>query len=172
MKLFLTGRPGVGKTTVVKRVYSINPDSFAGFWTEETRENDRRTGFEIITTGGQRAPLAHIRFEGPHRVGKYGVDIRSFEEIVIPLLGDALHGGKRIILVDEIGKMELLSRKFLRLVERIIEAEVDVLATIPSKNIHPLVARIRREFPVVEVNIDNRDALPGEIARKFGITGS
>ena len=169
MKLFLTGIPGIGKTTVVKKVYSMAPDRFAGFWTQEIREKDRRLGFEIVTTEGHRAPLAHVEFDSPHRVGRYGVDVRGFEEVVMPLLENALHRRDKIILVDEIGKMELLSRRFAEWVKEMLNSDVSVLATIPIKDVHPLVSKIRREYPVIEVTLKNRNDLPREIARRFHI---
>lgn len=171
MKIFLTGIPGIGKTTVVRKVYSKAPEMFTGFWTQEIREKGRRTGFEIVTTEGRRAPLAHVEIESPHRVGKYGVNVRGFEDVVLPLLETALRRRDRIILVDEIGKMELLSRKFENWVRRMLNSDVRVLATIPIRDVHPLVSRIRREFPPLEVTVKNRNSLPEEIARRFHIEG-
>ena len=170
MKIFLTGVPGIGKTTVVKKVYSRAPHRFVGFWTTEIREGSRRVGFEIITTEGQRALLSHVNINSPYRVGRYRVDVEGFERTVMPLLDRALREKKRIILVDEIGKMELLSRKFAQWVEKMLDSDVDALATIPIKDVHPIVARIRREFPVIEVTLKNRDRLPDEIAQKFHLT--
>ncbi len=172
MKVFLTGIPGVGKTTVVKKVYSMAPRSFTGFWTQEVRSGRRRIGFDIVTTEGRRAPLARAGLDTPHRVGRYGVNVREFEDVVMPLLESALREGERIVLVDEIGKMELLSPRFERWVERMLDSDIRVLATIPIKDVHPLVARIRREFPTVEVTPRNRDELPREIAPKLRIAGS
>ena len=61
--LLLTGRPGVGKTTVVRRVVERLSRPTGGFYTCELREGGRRTGFEIVTLDGQRATLSHVDFD-------------------------------------------------------------------------------------------------------------
>ncbi len=119
MKIFITGKPGVGKTTLVKRLYSLAPERFRGFWTEEIRERGRRVGFKVITTEGREGVLAHVGIDSPHRVGKYGVDVRGFEEVVLPILESCLPLCPKVVLIDEIGKMELFSERFVKVVESI-----------------------------------------------------
>ncbi|UCC82578.1 MAG: hypothetical protein JSW46_16625, partial [Gemmatimonadota bacterium] len=78
-RILLTGRPGCGKTTVIKRaVELIGPDRCAGFYTEDVREKGRRIGFDVVTLDGRRGPLARAGARGP-RVSRYGVELASFE---------------------------------------------------------------------------------------------
>jgi len=67
--VFLTGQPGIGKSTVVARILqrlqesSKLPDSaIAGFYTEEVRSGTERVGFDIVTLGPTRlrGPLARV----------------------------------------------------------------------------------------------------------------
>jgi len=54
---------GVGKTTLVKHVVQKLQKSgilLTGFYTEEVRGHHGRTGFDIVTLDGQRAPLARV----------------------------------------------------------------------------------------------------------------
>ena len=78
---FLTGRPGVGKTTLIKKEIAAVGDRAGGFYTQEIRERGNRLGFEIITLEGQRALLAHMDCASPYRMGKYGVDIQSLNRV-------------------------------------------------------------------------------------------
>src|SRR5262249_55178021 len=79
--LLLTGRPGVGKTTVIRAVANRLPRSrLAGFVTEEIRVRGERRGFALVTLDGRRRVIAHVDREGP-RVGKYGVDVETLEAL-------------------------------------------------------------------------------------------
>jgi nucleoside-triphosphatase len=81
--LLLTGKPGCGKTTVVCRTVELLRNCrLAGFYTQEIRHRGRRTGFRAVGLGGASAVLAHIDFRGAHRVGRYGVDIKAFEQLL------------------------------------------------------------------------------------------
>src|SRR5215467_14590534 len=73
--LLLTGLPGCGKTTVIRRLIDrLNDLRLRGFYTQELREYGQRVGFEAVGLSGQRAVLAHVRSRSMLRVGRYGVD--------------------------------------------------------------------------------------------------
>ena len=93
-----------------------------GFYTEEIRVMDRRMGFRIITLDGKDGILAHVDCNSNYKVGKYRVDLDSFESVAIPTLEKAIKD-KAIIVIDEIGKMELFSMKFKELVSNILDGE-------------------------------------------------
>jgi nucleoside-triphosphatase len=166
-RLLLTGRPGCGKTTVIRRaVERIGAGRCAGFYTEEVREGGRRVGFDVVTLDGRRGPLARAGAPGP-RVGRYGVDVRSFEDLGVGTLADALGRRAAVIVVDEIGKMELLSDRFVELLEPIFGRDSDrvVLGTVLQGR-HPVVDRLRRrsDVQVIAVTAANRGELPGRLS--------
>jgi nucleoside-triphosphatase len=133
VRILLTGPPGCGKTTAVKRIVeALDKAGIAGFYTEEIREAGVRQGFRWHRLDGQTGILAHVHIESPLRVSKYGVDIRGFEEHIIPLL-DPNRAGVSLFAIDEIGKMECFSEKFIEAVRRLLASGRPVLATVAQK---------------------------------------
>ena len=128
----LTGMPGTGKTTLIKEAISGLGDKAGGFFTEEIRTEGIRQGFRLVTLDGRISPLAGVDIRSPYRVSKYGVDIRGLEEMGVTALQKASQECE-IIVIDEIGKMELFSEKFKSTVLEIIESGRKVLGTIMLK---------------------------------------
>ena len=137
-KILLTGLPGCGKTTTVAQIIAeLDPKKVAGFYTQEVRRNNERKGFCWTSLdGGTRADgiLARIDIKGPLRVGKYGVDVAGFEKSVVPIL-DAEKTDVDLFVLDEIGKMECLSEKFVGAVRRLFASDKSVLATVAQKGV-------------------------------------
>ncbi|XP_008320553.1 cancer-related nucleoside-triphosphatase isoform X3 [Cynoglossus semilaevis] len=179
--VFLTGPPGVGKTTLVQKACEALLSSgvgVEGFYTEEVRERGRRTGFDVVTMTGERGHLSRIRdvtSASPGRreytVGQYVVDLPAFEALVLPLfrnVGLADGGNKKVFVIDEIGKMELFSQSFIRAVRQILDSSsCTVLGTIPIPKGKPLglVEEVRssRDVRVFAVTKENRNALLQDI---------
>src|SRR5262245_61634354 len=111
-KLLLTGDPGSGKTTAIRRVVERLHGRIAmrGFVTEELREGTRRVGFRGVTLDGHDFLLAHLRSSGSARIGPYGVDLAGLESTGLQAI--APDGSGALVVVDEIGKMECLSEPF------------------------------------------------------------
>src|ERR1043166_4748870 len=111
MRLFLTGSPGVGKTTVVRRIVEqLDGFTCAGFYSEEMRQRGQRIGFRVVTLNGEEGLLASVG-RTPPTVGKYSVHMKEFENLVLPELAPQTTPAD-LYVIDEIGKMELLSRQF------------------------------------------------------------
>lgn len=110
--ILLTGLPGVGKTTVIKNFVARTSCSCTGFYTSEIRnEKGKRIGFNVTNIDGSaEETFARIDFATNHHVAKYAVDISRFEQLALPAMDISKHN--QLIVVDEIGKMELFSPKF------------------------------------------------------------
>jgi len=81
MSLLLTGSPGVGKTTALRRVCdTLQIQPIRGFYTEEMRVGGARQGFRLVTFDGEQRMIADVR-RGPPRVGKYGVDVAAIDAV-------------------------------------------------------------------------------------------
>lgn len=166
--LLLTGRPGVGKTTVVKKVARALGEEVGGFFTEEIRSSSgRRTGFRLVTLSGEEAVMAHVnlRGQGHPRVSRYGVDLGAIETVGVTALRTAIASEKTII-VDEIGKMEMYFEAFRHAVLEAVESPCPVLGTV-TRGSNPWIddLKARKQVQVWEVTVDNRDALPTQVSR-------
>ena len=152
----LTGKPGTGKTSLIKQVMAELKVSAGGFYTEEIRSQSTRLGFKLVTLDGQQAILAHVDIRSSHRVSKYGVDIESLERVGVSALNQAAERCE-LVVIDEIGKMELFSAKFRESVSQIIESGEKVLGTI-MLNSHPWADDIKRlpQVKLVTLTRDNR----------------
>jgi nucleoside-triphosphatase len=163
LRILLTGPPQCGKTTVVQKVVARWPGQAAGFYTREVRERGRRLGFEIVTLEGVAALLSHVDFPGPYRVGKYGVNLDNFHHVALPAL--EVVPGIDLIVVDEVGKMECLSHRFVAAMERLwTEAPIPLLITVAEKG-GGLIAALKAKpgQTLITVTPANRDDLPARI---------
>ena len=139
----LTGQPGTGKTSLIKQAVAGVKGRAGGFYTEEIRSRGVRQGFRLVTLDGETAILSHINIDSPYRVGKYGVDIDSLDKIGVSALNQALKECD-LVVVDEIGKMELFSAKFRETVQSIISSGKRLLGTI-MLNPNPYADAIKRQ---------------------------
>jgi nucleoside-triphosphatase len=168
-RLLIEARPGAGKTTALGRLAERLREAGAplsGFLTRELRERGRRMGFEIETFAGERGLLAHVDIEGSPRVSRYGVDLEEFERLALPELEAPPSRG--VVLIDELGKMELASERFRVAVLALFERSVPIVATVHTAR-HPFTDELKRRPGVSTVPLTraNRDRLPGELAERL-----
>eukprot|EP00741_Cyanophora_paradoxa_P014252 tig00020800_g13746.t1 len=168
--IFVTGSPGVGKTTLICSVVerlSAAGLSLSGFFTEEERgSGGARSGFQVVDVVSRRAGrLATTQpLEGP-KVGRYSVTTREFEEVALPTI--ALRPGVDIYVIDEVGKMECFSRAFVEAVRRLLDARVPLLATVALKaGGFAGDVRAAAGAGLVEVTPANRNQLVDEVTRR------
>ncbi|KAF8405550.1 hypothetical protein HHK36_010457 [Tetracentron sinense] len=176
-KCFLvTGPPGVGKTTLVMRVLeslrTSNPNlKVQGFYTREVRQGTERVGFEVVTLDGPKGPLASTKYSSLESlrwptVGRYRVDVASFETLALPELQVKEETG--LVIIDEVGKMELYSSSFFPAVLKVLESNIPVLASIPIPKFGrdiPGVARLRNHpgATIFTLDTSNRDVIKEQI---------
>jgi nucleoside-triphosphatase len=163
--ILITGPPGIGKTTIMKKIAQMLKDSGpAGFYTAEIREGGVRHGFELVGLNGRKGILSHIDIKGPHHVGRYGVDIKGFEIFLDALM--LTDPSVTLVMIDEIGKMECLSQRFRTVVGTVLGSEKTVIATIALKG-PGFIAEVkgRDDAMLFEMTLENRDSLAEEILR-------
>jgi nucleoside-triphosphatase len=169
VKVLLEGRPGAGKTTVAQRLADVLRGQgvrVGGFVTGERREGGRRVGFAVETFDGEHATLAHVSHSGPPRVGRYGVDLESFERVALPALEAARDAD--VVVIDELGKMELASARFCTAVAALFEGPLPVVATVHVFR-HPFTDALKRREDVERHRVTKatRDEMPAELAARF-----
>jgi nucleoside-triphosphatase THEP1 len=164
MNVLLTGVPRIGKTTLIKKVVQ-QLGRCAGFYTEEIRERNSRVGFQLITLDGQQCTMSHKKARSPHRIGRYYVDRNCIDRLGVTALEEGIEK-KYTLVIDEIGKMELFSDSFKKVVLRALDSDSPVLGSILLRA-HPFCDRIkqRNDVRVISVSEENRDGLSVEIVR-------
>jgi nucleoside-triphosphatase len=170
LRIGITGKPKIGKSTVIKGVIMrLKAEGMVvgGMLTSEIHEGGRRVGFSIEDIhSGANGILAHVRQRGP-MIGKYGVNLTDLDSIGAQSITDALTSPEpRIIIVDEIGPMELKSKKFIQVVESAIQSDKHLIVSVHQRSDHELVQQIKRTFDIIEVMEKNRDELPAIITQK------
>jgi nucleoside-triphosphatase len=136
----------------------------SGFLTRELREGGARVGFALETLDGRRGTLARAGVRGALRVGRYGVVLDDLERLAIP----ALAAPADVVVVDELGRMELASEPFRDAVAALLERPVAVVATVHAHP-HPFTDALKRRpsVEVVRLTRSNRAELPPAIARRL-----
>jgi len=163
IRIAVTGTPGVGKSTLVQKVAATAEGRVGGVLARDRRFKDRRTGFELLDLAtGAVGILADETGSGP-KLGKYRVHPEDLDRIGAQAVENAL--GCDLIVVDEVGPMELSSRRFISAVERAMATDRAMLVVLHQWSDHLLARKIRSTFQVITVTGDNRDALAGEIAK-------
>lgn len=168
-KVLLTGRPGCGKTTLIKQIVDELALPAGGFYTEEIRQHGGRVGFKIVTLEGEETVLAHVDFNTTQRVGKYGLDLRVLENIGTEAICTAVRAG-RLVVIDEIGPMEIRSPVFCDAVNAALDSPdvSGILGTITARSF-PFTNLIKKRHDVtlIEVWPNNREQLALELSAKF-----
>ena len=165
--IFITGPPGCGKTTLIKEILEELKIQAKGFFTEEIRNGGERIGFKIVTLSGKEGILAEKGLESPYKVSKYGVLLKDLEEIGVKEIEEGLRGDF-LIVVDEIGKMELFSNKFRKAILKVLDSEKKVLGTIMLKE-NPFCDKIkqRKDTKVFYLTRENKEKVKKEILCLF-----
>ena len=172
VRIFLTGEPGCGKTTVIRGISDILASRgvrVGGMISDEIRSGAGRVGFsleDLLTH--ETGTLAHININDGPRVGRYRVNLPDLERLGATAIRRAISDAD-VVIADELGPMELHSAPFIAAVEAALQSPKPLLATIHKRASHRLVTTIRSNpnYQVIQVAADNRDQLPSGIAEKL-----
>ena len=171
-KIGITGMPNVGKTQTLKKIIGFLEEAgyvIEGMITEPIIENEERVGFWVEDwQTHEKEVFAHIDFDVKEKVGKYGVDVKALEKIGVPAIRKAIDDENvHVIVIDEIGKMEMLSPAFCDIVIEALDCDKPILVTLHKKSRTPLLQDVRRrdDLRILEVTPVNRNLLPYKIEK-------
>ena len=170
IKIGITGLPGAGKTHALRRVIEMleqEEKTIGGMLTEPIYEDNDRQGFKVIDwMTKEEGILAHVDIDSKIIVGKYGVDIDVLEQIGVKAIIRASEEAE-LIIIDEVGKMEVESIRFIEAVRNAMETTKPLILTLHKKSRNPLLQDIRRrdDVRILEVTPINRNLLPYKIIK-------
>ena len=171
-KIGITGMPSVGKTRTLAKIISSLEDhgyTVGGMITEPVIKKKKRVGlYAVDWQTKEKKVFAHIDFESKEKVGEYGVDTAALDEVGVPAIEKAITDPEiNIIIIDEIGKMEMLSEKCCEMVVEALDSDKPILVTLHKKSRTPLLQDVRRrdDIRILEVTPVNRNLLPYKIEK-------
>ncbi len=168
LKIGITGLPNAGKTFALLKVIEMleaEERTVGGMVTEPVLTGGRRAGFWVMDWRKKvRRILASPEIRSKVKVGVYGVDLEALDEIGVNAIRSATEESD-VIVVDEVGKMEMESEAFVDAVKDALDSEKPVILTLHKKSRNPLLQDIRRrdDVRILEVTPVNRNLLPYKI---------
>lgn len=158
----LTGEPGVGKTTALKKIIDgIGPERCGGFYAEELLDQSgKHYGFKLVTLGEQVVILAHTAMYSTYCIGRYRVSVQALELGVAAINNALLH--KEFVIIDEIGPMQMCSLLFKLAVMDVLNSSVPLIGTIHSDP-HPWSDKLKQrgDVKLYPLTVENR----GEVTK-------
>jgi len=170
LKIGITGLPGAGKTVALMKVIEMleaDGKSVGGMITEPIVKRGRREGFYVMDYASkERRVFASKDIVSKVMVGRYGVDVIALDEVGVNALRHAT-ANCDVIVIDEVGKMEVESDGFVAAVKEALDADKPLILTLHKKSRNPLLQDIRRrdDIRILEVTQVNRNLLPYKIVK-------
>ncbi|MFX1510270.1 MAG: NTPase [Promethearchaeota archaeon] len=175
VNVLVTGLPGCGKSTLVNRLLATAQQQgfkVGGIRTPEFRDfTKKRVGFFIQDiASGEQLIMASVKIESPVSVGRYRVNLEAIQQIGVAAINAAIEKAD-LIVIDEIGKMELAVSDFLPTVLKALNSTKPVLGTIGLRLKIPAISKLktRSDVTLLTLKPENRTQIYQEIQNRFGL---
>jgi len=171
-RIFLTGEPGCGKTTAIKKIsetLTSHGRKVGGIISREIRERSVRVGFNLEDLSTHETGiLAHVSQNDGPTVGKYRVNMADIQRVGVSAIKRAIVDAD-VILVDELGPMELNSMPFILAVKMALATPKHFVGTIHKRASHYLIGAIKSNsaYQIHEVTPSNRNELAMSVTKKI-----
>ncbi len=170
--ILVTGKPGIGKTSILRRtVKELKNRKYevGGMICREVREGGVRVGFEIMDLSTEtRGWLAHVNQPTGPKIGKYHVNLTDLEVIGVGAILDAIQNAD-VVAIDELGPMEFSSIAFSKALVKAVESNKPLIGTVHYGLENSVIDTIkkREETEIIKVTYKNREILHNLIANKI-----
>jgi nucleoside-triphosphatase len=163
----VTGPPGVGKSTAVSKVVLRLKSAgviVGGCSTSEKKSGGVRVGFEVKDlTSGKSGELASVSSHLGPRVGRYRVNLSDLASVGAAGL-DAAADSSELIVIDEVGPMELVSPEFRRAVQKCIASGKPILAIVHERLEDDILNELRQKATATfALTVETRNTFTEEI---------
>lgn len=157
--VLIAGAPGIGKTSLISRLYrDLTPLFIRGFYKESIQEYRILKGYRLATFDFQELILAHIHIIGPDRIGEFGLNLDGFNRLITKQLTP--DPKVELFLIDEIGLMECSSSQFSQMVIKIMNSKIPLIATLSSHEVlETLNINDREDISILNMTHKNRDTI-------------
>ena len=157
--VLIAGAPGIGKTSLISRLYrDLTPLFIRGFYKEAIREYRILKGFRLATFDFQELILAHVHIVGPDRIDEFGLNLDGFNKLIKKQLSP--DSKVELFLIDEIGLMECKSTQFQQMVLKIVNSQIPLIATLASHDVLDILKlKERKDVAILNMTLKNRDVI-------------
>lgn len=173
LRLVITGRPGVGKSTLFSTIISTLREHdipVGGVMAPEVRVEGRRIGFKLVDLlTGEEAWLARRDYPSPVRVGSYGVVVEEASQLVERALNRAM-SETPVVGIDEVGPMELKLPVFKPMLLKLLRSDKHLILVVhynlSDREILSELATAKKVVLTLENREGYRRTLPPEVLRE------
>lgn len=165
-----TGKPNTGKSTAIHKIaHMLGKKRCAGLLASEIIDNNDRVGFSTQgIRSGQSIVLAHKNIDKKYAVEDFGVDIKALEEVATREFDIALSDDSvKFIIIDEIGRMQVMSERFRQYLNQIRKSDKQVVATICYEDEIDYIRDFKKgdDIRLIVLDQSNRDNIPLEVIK-------
>ncbi|MFX1414131.1 MAG: nucleoside-triphosphatase [Promethearchaeota archaeon] len=164
-KVLIIGPPRCGKSTLITKLISYYKSmdyGLGGFLTPEITEAGKRIGFDIYDIQSDKKLLLARKgnYHTKYKLGNYSIFIEEFNNYLNELKSRSLET-LDLLIIDEIGKMELCSQPFIFFLKEVFHSDRKILATIGENLKHP-IKRELLDLPnltILQLNLNNQQKI-------------